>query len=190
MVDNMKNFSGRLFYVIIIISFFLTLYWVGGSNWSSQAVAQYNGGYGTFDMKTYDVHTVERVLASMAPEGYKISYRYYLGDYLFTVFWGLLQCLISRIVYHSLKSKNQVAFIIFTLPIVIPILRGIADIIENTMLVYTLMRYPEMNTVIIEIAKIATQIKLSCIKIWELLVAIGLIMQLIVKGKCMVYKKE
>lgn len=186
----MKKFSSKLFYVIIVIGFFLMLYWVEGSSWSSQAVAQYNGGYGTFDMKTYDVHTVEKVLASMASKGYMFSYRYYMGDYLFTVFWGLLQCTISSIVYHSLKSRTQVAYIIFTLSIAIPILRGMADIIENTILVYTLMRYPMINTAMIEIAINATQIKLGCIKIWELLVAIGLVIRLIVKCKGMVYKKE
>jgi hypothetical protein len=190
MVDNMKKYSSRLFGVIIIIAFLIMLYWVEGSNWSSQAVAQYNGGFGTFDMKTYDVRTVETVLAHMAPEGYKISYRYYIGDYLFIVFFGLLQCMISRIVYHSLISRTQVAYSIFTLSIAIPILRGIADIIENTMLVYTLMRYPVINKAMIEIATIATQIKLGCIKIWGLLIIAGLVMRMIVKYKGIMYKKE
>lgn len=186
----MKRLSSRLFYGIIIVGFFLVLYWVEGSGWSSQAVAQYNGGYGTFDMKTYDVHVVETVLASMKAEGYQISYRYYMGDYLFVIFYGALQCMISQMIYHSLKTRIQLGNTLALLSIIIPIVRGIADIIENTMLVCTLMRYPTINKAMIEVATIATQIKLGCIKLWGVLVLTGLIIRviLILKGK--VYKKE
>lgn len=186
----MKKFSSRLFCVIIITGFCLMLYWVEGSKWSSQEVARYNGGYGTFDMKTYDVNMVENVLSIMDPEGYQISYRYYIGDALFIVFFGLLQCMISRIVYHSLKSRTQFLNIIFILSISIPILRGITDIIENTMLVYTLMSYPKINMLMIEVASIATQIKLRCIKFWGLLMLVGLLMRVILKCKGIIYKKE
>lgn len=185
-----KKFSVKLFYAIIIIGFLLMLYWVEDSKWSSRAVAEYNGGYGTFDMKTYDVHTTEMVLASMAPEGYQISYRYYMGDYLFVVFFGLLQCMISKSVYNSLKSKTQSAYIIFTLSIAIPILRGIADIVENTILVYTLLRYPIINKTMIEVATIATQIKLGCIRIWAFLIIVGLFIRIILKCKGIMCKKE
>lgn len=183
----MKKFSGRLFCAIIIIGFFLILYWVEES---SQVVEQYNGGYGTFDMKTYDFQTVETVLASMSPEGYQISYRYYIGDSLFIVFFGLLQCMISRIVYHTLKSRIQFVSILFILSIIIPILRGIADIIENIMLVHTLMRYPVINKSIIEIATIATQVKLGCIKFWVLFMIVGLLLRIILKCKGSTYKKK
>lgn len=186
----MKKFSSRLFYTIIIIGFLLTLYWVEGSNWSSQAVAQYNGGYGTFDMKKYDVHVVERVLASMAPEGYTVSYQYYIGDYLFVIFFGVFQCMISRMVYHSIKSKSQVGNIMSILLIIIPILRGISDIIENSILLYTLISYPTINETMIHVATIATQTKLGCIKLWVLLVIMGLIMRMILKCKGLGYKKE
>jgi hypothetical protein len=167
----------------------LVLYWVEGSSWSSRVVAQYNGGYGTFDMKSYDVHIVESVLASMAPEGFKASYRYYMGDNLFIIFFGLIQCVISQLIYYSLKSKIKIARIIFVLSFIILILRGIADLIENTMLVYTLMKYPAINERMIDVASIATNIKLSCITVWNCLAVVGLIMIVILKFKGIVYKK-
>jgi hypothetical protein len=159
--------------------FLILLYWVEGGSWSSRAVAKYNDGYGTFDMKSYDVNTVEKVLSSMTPEGYRISYRHYVGDYLFTVVWGLLQCMISSSVYTSQNDSKNVTLILFTLAIAMPILRGIADIVENTLLVYTLKQYPLINTKIIEIAAMATKIKLGSIKIWALLILVGLIIRIV-----------
>ncbi|WKY43547.1 hypothetical protein Q5O14_13000 [Eubacteriaceae bacterium ES2] len=175
----MIKISGWLSYLLMISLFLILLYWVEGGSWSSRAVAKYNDGYGTFDMKSYDVNTVEKVLSSMTPEGYRISYRYYVGDYLFTVVWGLLQCMISGSVYSSLNYSKNVTFVLFTLAIALPILRGIADIIENTLLVVTLKHFPIINTKIIETAAMATKIKLGSIKTWALLILVGVIMRII-----------
>lgn len=185
----MKKFSRRLVYVIIVIGFLLLLYWVEGSSWSSQAVAQHNGGYGTFDMKSYDAHVVETVLSSMNQKGFQVSYRYYVGDYLFVIFFGLLQCMISRMIYDPLKSQIRITKMLSVLAMMIPILRGIADLIENTMLVYTLLKYPIINETIINVATIATTVKLGCIKIWALLVMIGLIVRIVWKCKGITCKK-
>lgn len=186
----MKKFSRGLFYAIIVIGFLLMLYWVEGSSWSSQAVARHNGGYGTFDMKSYDAHVVETVLSSMDSEGFKASYGYYLGDYLFIIFFGLLQCMISKTIYDPLKSKISVTKILFALAMIIPILRGLADLMENTMLVYTLLKYPIINETMVGVATIATSIKLGCIKMWVLLVIIGLILRIVWKCKGTAYKKD
>jgi uncharacterized secreted protein with C-terminal beta-propeller domain len=184
----MKKYSSRLFYVIIISGFLLTLYWVAGSNWSSRAVAMHNGGYGTFDMKNYDVHTVEHILAVMDADGYKVSYRYYIGDYLFVVFFGLIQCMISRIIYNPLRTEIKIERMLSILSILVPILRGVTDLIENTMLVTTLLRYPNINPNIIYVASMATKLKLSCIKIWGILIILGLSMGMISKCKNMLCK--
>lgn len=56
--------SSWLSYILMIGLFLILLYWVEGGSWSSRAVAKYNDGYGTFDMKSYDVNTVEKVLSS------------------------------------------------------------------------------------------------------------------------------
>lgn len=186
----MKKYSRWFLCAIIIIGFLLTLYWVGFSNWSSQAVARHNGGYGTFDMKKYDVQTVENVLASMDSDGYKASYRYYVGDYLFIGFFGLIQCMISRMIYDPLKSKVRMARMILMLSILIPILRGVADLIENTILVTALLHYPNINANMIHVAIVATIIKLSCIKVWGFLIIIGLIIRMIWKCNRVLGKKE
>lgn len=186
----MKKFSRGLFYAIIVIGFLLLLYWVEGSSWSSQAVARHNGGYGTFDMKRYDAQVVETVLSAMDSEGFKASYRYYIGDYLFIIFFGLLQCMISRMIYDPLQSKIRITKILFVLAMIVPILRGIADLIENTMLVYTLLKYPIINETMVGVATIATTMKLGCIKMWVLLVMLGLILRIVWKCKDTVCKKD
>lgn len=183
----MKKFSSGLFYAIIVIGFISLLYWISGS---SHAVAQYNGGYGTFDMKNYDVHVVENVLASMSPEGFQASYQYYIADSLFIVFFGVLQCMISNLIYSSLKTKFKGAGILVALSIMIPILRGIADMIENTILVSTLIKYPIIHKIMIEAAVIATNIKLGCIKVWVFFIIAGVLIRIIVKYKCIVHENK
>lgn len=181
----MKKHPRWCFYAIIMIGFLLTLYWVEGSSWSSREVAKYNGGYGTFDMKNYDVHAVEHVLATMDSDGYNVSYRYYVGDYLFTIFFGLLQCMIVLIIYNPLRMKLKIARMMLVLSVVVLVLRGMADLVENTLLVFTLLKYPNIHPNIIQLASTATIIKLSCIKIWGLLMIVGLAMRFIWKLKNM-----
>ena len=179
----MKKYSSWGFRVIIIIGFVLLLYWLEGSNWSSQAVARHNGGYGTFDMKSYDAPIVKSVLASMDPEGYQVSYRYYIGDYLFIVFFGLLQYIMLQMVFGSGKSHSRLKRVTFFLSIVFLVLRGMTDIIENTILVGTLIRYPLINETMIGIASISTTTKLLSIQIWVFLLILGIVLNVILKDK-------
>lgn len=100
----MKKFSKIMSCVIIIIGFFVVLYWVEFSSWSSREVSQFNEGYGTFDMKNYNAEIVEKVLSTMEPEGYNLSYGYYIGDYLLVII-GLFTRVIIK--YTDGKSAKK-----------------------------------------------------------------------------------
>ena len=65
----------------------------------------------------------------------------------------------------------------------IPILRGLCDMIENTILLRTLFTFPKVNEIAIAIAAFFTQMKLWCIKGWGLLLCIGLIWRIILHFK-------
>ena len=55
------------------------------------------------------------------------------------------------------------------------------DVIENTLLIYTLNIYPIVNPAIINVAHASTQLKLGCIKLWARLRIIGLVTRVIIK---------
>ena len=70
----------------VVIGFFIALYLVESDTFGSAAVAVHNGGYGTFDMKSYDEKIVAQVLAQADAECREAYYRYYGMDFLFILF--------------------------------------------------------------------------------------------------------
>lgn len=168
----MKN-KKRFVNTIIIIGFLCTLYWVEFSTCGSQAIAQYNGGYGTFDMKSYDTNGVDKVLSNMENEGLRRYYQYYFGDYLFILFFGLTQAIVSK----NVCSKDGILkhMLVYRIGIGAILIRGIADFLENTLLLVTLIRYPSINGLVITSASICTQVKLCCIMVWIGSMIIGIL---------------
>lgn len=171
--------TNKLLYFFIIIGFLLTLYWVEASPWGSYAAAQCNGGYGTFDMKNYNVDSVTQILEGMTAEGYDIYYHYYMGDYLFIIFFGLLQAIILKGIYGKLKTGVIFGKQMYLFAMGITVLRGVVDFMENTLLVITLRQYPQVHERMITTASMCTQIKLWCIRLWVLSVLLGIIMRMV-----------
>ena len=70
---------------VSFIFFIISLFLVESSLFGSGNVVAYNGGYGTFDMKSYDADSVYSVLQG-AKEGYQgAAIKYYVIDYLFII---------------------------------------------------------------------------------------------------------
>lgn len=164
-------------WVCAIIGFILTLYMVE----ASAEVSVHNGGYGTFDMKKYDEITVNKVLANGDTECIGAYNRYYFADFLFVICFGIFQCMISNAVYRKIKVSYRRIAIGF------PIARGIFDIVENILLLITINNYPQINNKVITIASIATQSKIWCIRIWVVLILLGLIYNI---GKRIILKHD
>ena len=91
-------------------------------------------------MKSYNAETVDAILSETQPEGFRIYDRYLLGDYFFILAFGSLQLMLTKIVYKR-KPKD----LLFKLTLLIPILRGIFDLFENSLLLYTLKTYPTLH---------------------------------------------
>ena len=162
----------KYFIIGTILLFAITLYWVELSPWSSTELAKFNNGYGTFDMKSYDVHTVYKVLNQMKPEGFTIYERYFIGDYLFILALGILQVLILLNVFSWSKSRLLRLFIIS-----IPAARGLCDIMENSLLLNVLLAYPQKHEHMVTISSKVTFIKLHLITLWLLLFLFGVIIK-------------
>ena len=166
----------------LILLFILAFYWIEFSPWSSSALKNYNNGYGTFDMKSYDAQKVYTVLSDMEPQGFTIYERYFIGDFLFVIGFGGVHILLSLAAYGWAKSRW-----IKGVAIGVPIARGIFDVVENVLLLIVLLRYPTQYPEMVKIASMATNMKLAMIKIWIVLFLVGLAIK---AGKRILGKKS
>ena len=156
--------------VIITVLFIISLFFVEAGFCGSSVVAKYNDGFGTLDMKKYNASTVNQVLFSMNRDGIKVYKLYYLMDYIFILFFGAFQIMLICDVY-SFNENGMVRSVI----IGITVLRGICDMIENGILLRTLFTFPKVNDIAISISAFFTRMKLWCIKVWVVLLVIGII---------------
>ncbi|MDD6038973.1 MAG: hypothetical protein PUD20_09310 [bacterium] len=166
--------NGMIIRVFITLLFFVSLYFVEAGFCGSSVVAKYNDGFGTFDMKHYDVKTVQNVLSSMNQKGVAVYKRYYFMDFIFVLCFGAFQLMLTNDLFSFERSK-LITLIIFG----VPIFRGICDIIENAILLWTLHTYPRINELAISISAKFTAAKLMSIRIWALLIVIGLVWKVV-----------
>lgn len=162
--------------VVLFVLFAISLYLVDYSRFGSCEVARYNEGYGTVDMKSYDSGVVQDVLSKMTQEGIDVYKTYYWVDGIFIIFFGLLQCFVSVLIYSFIPQKY-----VKILVCLFPIARGICDIIENTLLYITLCTFPNIDTSLVGVASIFTSMKLWTIRLWLLEVLIGMVLKIIVR---------
>lgn len=166
--------KGIIIRVSVIALFLVSLYFVEAGFCGSMVVAEYNDGFGTVDMKSYDAKTVQDALSPMSEKGMTVYKLYYLMDFIFIIFFGAVQIMLIKDVFSFKKSKF-ISLIIFG----VPILRGICDIIENIILLWTLYTYPKISKLAISVAAKFTSAKLVSIKVWIVLIIIGLVWKLI-----------
>lgn len=174
-MENKKNNRRKNTIVLltVFVIFASSLYLVEWSSIGATAVGQYNNGYGTFDMKSYSAETVSEVLQNMQPEGFHVYRQYFVADYFFVLTFGLLQILLLNSVYRWTKQPIRKTLWI------VPILRGICDVVENTLLLITLNSYPDIHAQLLEIASGATWLKLMLIRIWSVLFLAGLLVSIV-----------
>lgn len=153
-----------------VVGFIIAFYLVEFSPWGSRSIEAFNGGYGTFDMKQYDVKTVYSVLANYLPEGFTRIKYYYLMDFIFIIAFLILQIMIAKLVYKNIKS--QIPRKLF---IGVALIRGLCDAIENILLYIIITSYPSEHANLVNLSSIFTQTKLRMIPLWGALLLIGII---------------
>ena len=155
--------------IAIVIGFLITYYLVELGPWGSASVVNFSGGYGTFDMKKYDVATVYSVLGQYTTEGFTRIKYYYLCDYIFIVGLLAVQVMLASLVYKKIKS---------TLPrklfVLVAIIRGIADSIENALLLYIISAYPNPHDTLVNMASLVTQVKFIMVAVCGILLLVGI----------------
>ncbi len=143
--------------------------------WSSAAIANYNHGYGTFDIKSYTPDIVYQVLGQMEAKGFDIYNKYFILDNVFTVIFCILQLLLQSYAFQWSKSKllSRVLFLV-------PVVRMLLDMTENAALYYILKEYPQRLDTLVSFSSVVTKIKLILVGLWSLILIAGFII-LIVK---------
>jgi hypothetical protein len=156
--------------IAVFALFIFLLIFIERGPWSSAAVAKYNHGYGTFDMKTYTPDTVYQVLDQMEAVGFDIYKKYLIGDNLFTVIFCILQLLLQS--YAFLWSKSKLLHRTLYL---IPMARMLLDLTENIALHHILQKYPQRLDSLINFSSIVTKTKLNLVGLWFPILMIGFI---------------
>lgn len=178
-------------WIAIVAFFIVSLFFVENGIAGISVVSQYNDGYGTFDMKSYNPNIVTDILSRMDTQGLSIYKWYYFFDFIFIIAFGLFQCAVSISTFKWLKIKNAKIIVC-----IIPLLRGFADLIENLFLLITLFSVSSVATTnsgtiinfstainenLITVASFATSIKLFMIELWIAEIILGIFGSIIIK---------
>lgn len=161
----------RYIKIFIVIGFCIFLYLVGSEFCGSKNVANYNQGYGTFDMKEYDYQKVTEILGQYEEGGIEATFRYYCIDFTFILFFGATQLIIINAVLGEkiLKEKKWLKRLL----IATAVARGLFDIIENILLMITIAEIYNVNKTVVTIASICSKNKMISIIIWLIFLAFG-----------------
>ena len=121
----------------------------------------------------------------MTPEGIQAYIKYYAVDSVFILAFGFFQCVL---LYQASKAYTQRIHRLFLY--IIPIARGLCDIIENARLKGALLTYPLVTSADISTAMTATGYKLLMIKIWICELFILIIVGRILKNRGRIGQKN
>ena len=144
--------------IIAVILFVAVLFFTELSPFSSRAVALVNGGYGTFDMKSYDANTFIRVME--ATTDFSAYLKYYICDFLFILaFLNVMIQLVRGFHGQYIKSIQYISCIV-------AVIRGILDMVENIVLLYLILGYPDVNSTLADVCNVITRVKFYFMRGW------------------------
>ncbi len=161
--------------IISIVLFTFALYLTEFSPFSGRAVALFNGGYGTFDMKKYDADVFVSVMN--ATSNVSIYWKYYICDFIFTA--AFLNFMIQMVRGFKGELINKVKVLSYFLAVI----RGMLDATENIILLNQIYSYPEINRMLIDVCNIFTKIKFHLMRGWIVCFVIMLIFQILSNKK-------
>ena len=164
----------RLINTGVILLFLFSFYMVQFGPYSSANVEAHNGGFGTFDMKPYTPELMNTVLSGMDEAAFMAEYQYYACDAFFIVMLFAFQMVIAGAAFKNWK-------ILYYLLFATAALRGIMDTLENTLLQIGIKSFPNINSTMISICSVVTQIKLFMIGSWMVILLLGGVIVLIIK---------
>ena len=161
--------------IISIALFAFGLYLTLLSPFSERAVAAFNGGYGTFDLKKYNADVFVNVMN--ATSNMSACWKYYICDFIFTLVF--LNYMIQILNGFNGKFINKVKAFSYVLAVI----RGLLDMSENIILLNQIYSYPEINRMLIDACNAITRIKFHFMRGWIACFVLIIVVHIISKKK-------
>ena len=117
-----------------------------------------NGGYGVLDMTKYNADVFVKVMDDSIDMG--IYWKYYIFDYLFTV------AFLNWMIQMARGFKGSVISRIKIVSYIIAAIRGILDMVENSIMLNQIYSFPDVNRDLINMCNTITRIKFHFMRGW------------------------
>ena len=151
-MDNKKSVRKR---IIAIVLFVVALCF---SLIEIHAVALTNGGYGVLDMTKYNSDVFVKMMNASKDMG--MYWKYYIFDFIFTA--AFLNYMIQMVSGFKGPVINRIKILSY----VIAVIRGILDMMENSIMLNQIYSFPDVNYNLINMCNIITRLKFHFMRGW------------------------
>lgn len=117
-----------------------------------------NGGYGVLDMTNYNAEVFVKMMN--ASEDISLYWKYYIFDFLFTV------AFLNYMIQMARRFEGPVINRIKIISYVIAVIRGILDMVENSIMLNQIYSFPDVNYGLINMCNTITRLKFHFMRGW------------------------
>lgn len=133
----------------------------------------------------YTAKDVYSVFGLLGVNGRNQLLLYYITDFIFIIAFAIVQIAIIQLVLGNLSHKE-----LYGLFLIIPIIRGIYDYIENILFVYLIFQLPNEHSFLIQIMSFITQIKFIVLWVWLMTIPMTIFIRIFNEIKYRKYEEK
>lgn len=156
-ISLIRRLSSRRSYLIITILFFFSFFAVTGRPYGTQELADITGGLSVPDLSiNYTPQSVYSLLDAFGQAGRDLYLTRILPfDIVFSFSYLLFFAItLSLLLRHLIPARDELQGLL-----IIPVIGGVADIVENICFIAVLLAYPGHQPFIITCALVCTKLK-------------------------------
>ncbi len=161
--------------IISIVLFVIALCATELSPLSRHAISRTNDGYGVLDMTKYDSSDFIKMMESSKDIG--VYWKYYVLDFIFTA--AFLNFMIQMVSGFKGPVINRIKIASY----IFAVIRGLSDIIENSIMLNQIYAFPNVDHSLINNCNMITQLKFLCLRGWVLCFCVMIILMQVNKRK-------
>ena len=141
-----------------IIAFALFIAALCLSLWEIHEVSLTNGGYGVLDMTKFNADKFVKMMNESKDMG--IYWKYYIFDFIFTA--AFLNFMIQMASGFNGPVINRIKIVSY----VVAAIRGILDMVENSIMLNQIYSFPDVNSGLINMCNTITRLKFHFMRGW------------------------
>jgi len=187
-ISLIGRLSSSRSYAIITIFFLFSFIAATGRPYGTQELADITGGLSVPDLSIgYTPHSVYSLLDAFGQSGRDLYLSRILPlDIVFSFCYLLFFAItLSLLLRHLFPARNELQGLI-----IIPVIGGIADIVENFCFIAVLLAYPDQHPIIITCASVFTKLKFVSNISAMLMILVGLVVIALSAGKQVIAGKN